>query len=298
MHDQARLSQSLLALVPVDGSSIGNQSLFEQLSAAFPDLSQAAFVEARDALIAQGVLQKGRGRGGSVKRSEADGSAVAAKPAAVKKPAHSAEKAAVSSMDDLKKTLWATADKLRANMDAAEYKHIVLGLIFLKYISDSFASRRAELERKLAAEQARDELRITRMAGDALRVGVASDATFDFGKDNLRSEALGTYAKIASVLKDYDKTVVHIVGHTDSVGTDSYNQGLSERRASAVASYLMQQGMPADRIRQEGRGEREPVASNDGDEGRRRNRRVDIVIKPVIEGQEQQAWAPPPYLGA
>jgi type I restriction enzyme M protein len=152
MHDQARLSQSLLALVPVDGSSIGNQSLFEQLSAAFPDLSQDAFVDARDALIAQGVLQKGRGRGGSVKRSEADGSAVAAKPAAVKKPAHSAEKAAVSSMDDLKKTLWATADKLRANMDAAEYKHIVLGLIFLKYISDSFASRRAELERKLTDE--------------------------------------------------------------------------------------------------------------------------------------------------
>ena len=152
MHDQARLSQSLLALVPVDGSSIGNQSLFEQLSAAFPDLSQAAFVEARDALIAQGVLQKGRGRGGSVKRSEAEGSAVAAKPAAVKKPARSTEKAAVSSMDDLKKTLWATADKLRANMDAAEYKHIVLGLIFLKYISDSFASRRAELERKLTDE--------------------------------------------------------------------------------------------------------------------------------------------------
>ncbi|GGE58281.1 DNA methyltransferase [Halopseudomonas oceani] len=152
MHDQARLSQSLLALVPVDGSSIGNQSLFEQLSAAFPDLSQDAFVDARDALIAQGVLQKGRGRGGSVKRSEAEGSAVAAKPAAVKKPARSTEKAAVSSMDDLKKTLWATADKLRANMDAAEYKHIVLGLIFLKYISDSFASRRAELERKLTDE--------------------------------------------------------------------------------------------------------------------------------------------------
>ncbi|WP_417546652.1 type I restriction-modification system subunit M [Marinobacter sp.] len=152
MHDQARLAESLLALVPVDGSSIGNQSLFEQLGAAFPDVPQEAFAEARDALIAQGVLQKGRGRGGSVKRREADGSAVAAKPAAVKKPARSTEKAAVSSMDDLKKTLWATADKLRANMDAAEYKHIVLGLIFLKYISDSFASRRAELERKLTDE--------------------------------------------------------------------------------------------------------------------------------------------------
>lgn len=182
--------------------------------------------------------------------------------------------------------------------DKGRYVGAVVGAIAGGAAGNYMDKQAAELERKLAAEQARDELRITRMAGDALRVGVASDATFDFGKDNLRSEALGTYAKIASVLKDYDKTVVHIVGHTDSVGTDSYNQGLSERRASAVASYLMQQGMPADRIRQEGRGEREPVASNDGDEGRRRNRRVDIVIKPVIEGQEQQAWAPPPYLGA
>ncbi|MEO7547258.1 MAG: type I restriction-modification system subunit M N-terminal domain-containing protein, partial [Ramlibacter sp.] len=53
-------------------------------------------------------------------------------------------------LDDIKKTLWATADKLRANMDAAEYKHLVLGLIFVKYISDTFAARRTELERRLA----------------------------------------------------------------------------------------------------------------------------------------------------
>lgn len=55
-------------------------------------------------------------------------------------------------LDDIKKTLWAAADKLRANMDAAEYKHLVLGLIFLKYVSDTFAARRAELERRFADE--------------------------------------------------------------------------------------------------------------------------------------------------
>lgn len=182
--------------------------------------------------------------------------------------------------------------------DKGRYVGAVVGAIAGGAAGNYMDKQAAEMERKLAAEAAREELRITRMAGDALRVGVASDATFAFGKDNIRSEALATYAKIAAVLKDYDKTVVHIVGHTDSVGTDSYNQGLSERRASAVASYLMQQGLPADRIRQEGRGEREPIASNDADSGRSKNRRVDIVIKPVIEGQEQQAWAPPPYLGA
>src|SRR5690606_22908999 len=106
------------------------------------------------------------------------------------------------------------------------------------------------------------------------------------------------YAKIANVLSSYDKTVIHIVGHTDSTGSDQYNQGLSERRASSVASYMGGQGLPGTRVRQEGRGEAQPISSNDSPDGRKRNRRVDIVIKPVVEGQEQQAWTPPPYLGA
>lgn len=182
--------------------------------------------------------------------------------------------------------------------DKGRYVGAVVGAIAGGAAGNYMDKQAAEMERKLAAEAARDELRITRMAGDALRVGIASDASFDSGKDALRPGAAATYTKIASVLKDYDKTVVHVVGHTDSVGTDEYNQGLSQRRASSVTSYLIQQGVPAERIRQEGRGEREPLANNQTDAGRAQNRRVDIVIKPVIEGQEQQAWAPPPYLGA
>lgn len=155
----------------------------------------------------------------------------------------------------------------------------------------------AELERQLAEEQARQELQITRISGDALKIGIASDVSFDVGSAQLKPEALNTYAKIASVLKTYDRTVIHIVGHTDSTGSDDYNQGLSERRATSVASYMGGQGLPGTRVRQEGRGEREPIASNATVDGRKRNRRVDIVIKPVVEGQEQQAWTPPPYLG-
>ena len=170
------LEQALLALVPVDGSSIGNQSLLERLKGQFPQLSEDAFWAARDGLIEQGVLQKGRGRGGSVLRAQAAGSSLADQvlskarerfePAAVAEvsAAYVANTAAsvskgkaakvqsATGIEDMKKTLWATADKLRANMDAAEYKHIVLGLIFLKYISDSFAGRRAELQRKLLDE--------------------------------------------------------------------------------------------------------------------------------------------------
>lgn len=79
----------------------------------------------------------------------ADEVAAVVEPKAARKAAKAAKPQATSTLQDLEKTLWATADKLRANMDAAEYKHIVLGLIFLKYISDSFAGRRVELARKL-----------------------------------------------------------------------------------------------------------------------------------------------------
>ncbi|AEJ06679.1 type I restriction-modification system, M subunit [Stutzerimonas stutzeri] len=171
----AQLGEALLAAVPVDGSSIGNQTLFERLKAQLPGISEEQLWAARDALIEQGVLVKGRGRGGSVLRAPASGSSLADQvlnkarermapvnteevsagyvvqaAAAVKKA--KAPKQQATSIEAMEKTLWATADKLRANMDAAEYKHIVLGLIFLKYISDSFAGRRAELTHKLLDE--------------------------------------------------------------------------------------------------------------------------------------------------
>lgn len=175
MSGLAQLGEALLAAVPVDGSSIGNQTLFERLKAQLPEISEEQLWAARDALIEQGVLVKGRGRGGSVLRAQASGSSLADQvlnkarermapvnteevsagyvvqaAEAVKKT--KAPKQQATSIEAMEKTLWATADKLRANMDAAEYKHIVLGLIFLKYISDSFAGRREELTHKLLDE--------------------------------------------------------------------------------------------------------------------------------------------------
>jgi len=169
----SELAQALLNAVPEDGSSIGNQALYERLRSQFTGLSEEQFWESRDALIGEGVLAKGRGRGGSVLRAQAAVASLAAQalsrarerfdPAVAEVSASYAAEApvrkgkvikvqAATSIEALEKTLWATADKLRANMDAAEYKHIVLGLIFIKYISDSFAGRRAELERKLTDE--------------------------------------------------------------------------------------------------------------------------------------------------
>ena len=159
-------------------------------------------------------------------------------------------------------------------------------------------NQQRELEKQLAQEAQRNELQIVRIAGDALKIGIASDVSFDVNSATLKPEALNTYAKIANILKTYDKTVIHVVGHTDSTGSADYNQGLSERRAQSVASYIGQNGVPVSRVREEGRGLREPIADNGSPEGRSKNRRVDIVLKPVVEGNEQAAWTPPPYLGS
>lgn len=173
----------------------------------------------------------------------------------------------------------------------------VVGAIAGGAVGNYMDKQKAELERQLAEEAARKELAITELSDGSLKIGIASDVSFDVDSAQIKPDALNTYAKIANVLKTYDKTVIHVVGHTDSTGSDEYNQSLSERRAASVASYMGGQGLPGTRVRQEGRGEREPLANNSTADGRKKNRRVDIVIKPVVEGQEQQAWTPPPYLG-
>lgn len=159
-------------------------------------------------------------------------------------------------------------------------------------------SQKRELDQKLAGEQARDILDITRLDGDALKIGVASDASFAVDSATVSGNAQSTFNTIANVLKDYDKTAIHVVGHTDSSGSDQYNQDLSQRRAQSVASFLTGRGVNSQRLLTWGRGESQPVATNGTAEGRSSNRRVDIVIKPIVEGQESVAFAEPPYLGS
>ena len=95
------------------------------------------------------------------------------------------------------------------------------------------------------------------LSDGSLKVAIASDVSFDLGSATLRPDAMDAYARIAAILRNYDKTVIHVVGHTDTSGTSDFNQGLSERRAAAVGSFLASQGVPGARLRQEGRGERE-----------------------------------------
>lgn len=173
-----------------------------------------------------------------------------------------------------------------------------LGAIAGGAVGNYMDRQQRDLKEKLAAERANQELQIVELPGNALKIGVASDVSFESGSADVKFDGRRTYAKIADVLQEYPETAIHVVGHTDSDGSDAYNQGLSERRADAVASILSAEGVNAQRVLTEGRGESEPIASNATEQGKRRNRRVDIVLKPIVEGNETAAFTPPPYLGA
>jgi outer membrane protein OmpA-like peptidoglycan-associated protein len=95
--------------------------------------------------------------------------------------------------------------------------------------------------------------------------------------------------KVSATLAEYDKTVIEVAGHTDSVGSDAYNQQLSERRANSVASYLSGHGVDRSRMVTIGAGEGHPVAANDTDAGRAQNRRVEITIVPVTQENVEKA---------
>lgn len=103
---------------------------------------------------------------------------------------------------------------------------------------------------------------------------------FDFDKANLKPEAIRQLGVVLQALREQPSLLTHIVGHTDSVGTDEYNMRLSQRRSESVGTYLAQQGVPRQNIKTEARGEREPVASNATADGRAQNRRVEITLTP------------------
>jgi outer membrane protein OmpA-like peptidoglycan-associated protein len=126
-------------------------------------------------------------------------------------------------------------------------------------------------------EQNLPEAEVERV-GEGIAVTFASGVLFPFDSDQVLPAGRENLRQLARSLSNYPGTEVLIVGHTDSVGADDYNMRLSYRRAESARQFLVSQGVPAARIRIEGRGELEPVASNDTDAGRARNRRVEIAI--------------------
>lgn len=193
--------------------------------------------------------------------------------------------------------LGAVIGKQVSGADGAPIAGAVIGAIAGGAVGNYMDRQRAELKRKLAAEEASRQLSVNTMADGSLNVAVAADVTYDTGSAVLKPQALAALDKLASTISDYNSTVIHVVGHTDSVGSLASNQSLSERRAAAVSSYLASRGVPAQRIREEGRGERELLVKTGDEVGEARNRRVDIVLKAIVQGNEQAAYSPPGYLG-
>lgn len=114
--------------------------------------------------------------------------------------------------------------------------------------------------------------------GEGIQVTFASGLLFDFDSDSIRSEPGLNLRTLATSLKKYANTELLIVGHTDNVGSDTYNQDLSTRRASSASAYLTAQGVSSTRLHSSGRGELEPVGSNGTDAGRQANRRIEVAI--------------------
>ena len=110
------------------------------------------------------------------------------------------------------------------------------------------------------------------------KVTYAADAFFDFDKAVLKPEGKAKLDDLASKVKANNLEVISAVGHTDSVGSDAYNQKLSIRRAEAVKAYLVSKGIDKSRVYTEGKGEKQPVADNKTKEGRAKNRRVEIEV--------------------
>lgn len=112
----------------------------------------------------------------------------------------------------------------------------------------------------------------------ATKVTYAADAFFDFDKSVLKPEGRAKLDDLVGKIQGINLEVIIAVGHTDSVGTDAYNQRLSVRRAEAVKAYLVSKGIEKNRVYTEGKGEKQPVADNKTAEGRAKNRRVEIEV--------------------
>jgi outer membrane protein OmpA-like peptidoglycan-associated protein len=148
-------------------------------------------------------------------------------------------------------------------------------------IGNYMEQQRRDFEKALAPEIADGVIRVEKLSDDRLLVGMTGETAFEVDSDRIKPGFYSTLDKISNIVNRYGKTRLHIAGYTDSTGSVSYNQGLSESRADAVQTYLLSDNVNPARITAMGYGQSQPIASNDTEDGRRRNRRVDIRIIPV-----------------
>ena len=149
-----------------------------------------------------------------------------------------------------------------------------------RYMDD----QKRDLEKNLSQEIKLGQARIEKLPNDVVRVTMTNQTAFETNSTDIKSGFHSTMDKLADVVVRYGKTTLTVVGHTDDVGTNAYNQRLSESRALSVARYLESRKVNSMRLAISGKGETQPVATNTSESGRQANRRVEIYVEPVTQG--------------
>ena len=149
-----------------------------------------------------------------------------------------------------------------------------------RYMDD----QKRDLEKNLASEIKLGQARVDKLPNDVVRITMTNQTAFETNSASIKPGFNSTMDKVAEVVVRYGKTTLTVVGHTDDVGTNAYNQSLSERRALSVAQYLESKRVDSMRLATAGKGETQPRSSNATENGRQENRRVEIYVEPVTQG--------------
>jgi outer membrane protein OmpA-like peptidoglycan-associated protein len=143
-------------------------------------------------------------------------------------------------------------------------------------------SQKKDLDKSLKQEREAGAIKVVKLDNDVVKIVMTGQTAFETDSATIKPGFQSTMDKLSDVVIRYGKTALTITGHTDSRGTPQHNLDLSQRRAQAVYDYFVSKDVNPARLVAQGKGETEPVASNDSDAGRRQNRRVEILVEPVV----------------
>jgi outer membrane protein OmpA-like peptidoglycan-associated protein len=211
-------------------------------------------------------------------RAEADAARMAAEKAKAEAMAASAQAQADKAAADAARQA-ALAEEAKAQSEAQTAR--------LAAAQATTALRQSEAEKQQMRQRLLAQLNAILQTRDTARGLIVnmSDVLFDFGKATLRPEAREKLAKVSGIVLAYPGLRLALEGHTDSIGSDEFNQTLSEKRAENVRDYLVAQGINMNALSAIGLGKSDPIASNDTNEGRQQNRRVEMIVSGDVIGQ-------------
>ncbi|MPV85600.1 OmpA family protein [Ostreibacterium oceani] len=172
--------------------------------------------------------------------------------------------------------------------ERGRYVGAVLGALAGGTITHYMNQQQSQLEDAVSGTG----ITVTRIDDSTIKLNIPNAITFDVNQANLKPTAQSALTQVAGVINQYPETAVHVLGFADSTGQAAYNLDLSQQRATSAGNYLASQGVVSGRIVARGYGEQFPIASNDNEAGRAQNRRVEVFIRAIQQGNEQAAYSP------